>query len=95
MAAFVAARTAFFDEQLLRACATGNHQVVIVGAGYDGRSLRFRQPNIAFFELDHPATQADKLARLNDPGVDASDVRFVPLDIGCDSPVEALASSRR
>jgi methyltransferase (TIGR00027 family) len=60
----LAARTRFFDEQVLVAIAAGISQVVIVGAGYDDRALRFRSPGVRFFELDHPGTQADKASRL-------------------------------
>jgi methyltransferase (TIGR00027 family) len=60
----LAARTRFFDEQVLAAISAGVGQVVIVGAGYDDRALRFRSPGVRFFELDHPDTQADKARRL-------------------------------
>lgn len=60
----IAVRTRFFDEQVLDAIAAGIGQVVICGAGYDDRALRFRHQGVAFFELDHPATQADKARRL-------------------------------
>jgi methyltransferase (TIGR00027 family) len=58
------ARTRFFDERVLAALSAGTAQVVILGAGYDDRALRFRSPGVRFFELDHPATQADKARRL-------------------------------
>jgi methyltransferase (TIGR00027 family) len=58
------ARTRFFDERVLAATSAGTGQVVILGAGYDDRALRFRSPGVRFFELDHPATQADKARRL-------------------------------
>ena len=93
MAEYVAARTRFYDDTLLAACAAGTRQVVIVGAGYDGRSLRFRQPGVQFFEVDHPATQADKQARLRRLGIDADDVRFVPVDLGRASVAGALAAA--
>ena len=67
--ASLAARTRFFDEQVLAAISGGIPQVVIVGAGYDDRALRFRSPGVAFFELDHPGTQADKARRLRAMGV--------------------------
>jgi methyltransferase (TIGR00027 family) len=66
--ASLAARTRFFDEQVLAAIAAGISQVVIVGAGYDDRALRFRSPGVRFFELDHPGTQADKASRLRAMG---------------------------
>jgi methyltransferase (TIGR00027 family) len=62
------ARTQFFDEQVLAALAAGIRQVVILGAGYDDRALRFRSPGVRFFELDHPATQVDKRRRVRAVG---------------------------
>ena len=70
----LAARTMFFDELTLAAATSGTSQVVIVGAGYDCRALRFRHAGVRYFELDHPATQRDKQARLARLGVDAADV---------------------
>jgi methyltransferase (TIGR00027 family) len=64
MQARLAARTRFFDEQVLDALDRGISQVVIAGAGYDDRALRFRSPGVQYFELDHPSTQADKRRRL-------------------------------
>lgn len=93
MADYMAARTKFFDELLLGACRSGVRQVVIVGAGYDARSLRFRQPGVEFFEVDHPATQADKVARLSDLGVGIEDVHFVPVDLEYTSVADALATA--
>jgi methyltransferase (TIGR00027 family) len=60
----IRARTRFFDNQVMTAISAGVRQVVICGAGYDDRALRFRAPGVRFFELDHPATQTDKARRL-------------------------------
>src|SRR5271166_5603828 len=60
----IEARTRFVDEQVLAAIAAGVRQIVICGAGYDDSALRFRSDGVRYFELDHPATQADKLRRL-------------------------------
>jgi O-methyltransferase involved in polyketide biosynthesis len=68
----VEARTRFFDEQVLSAIAAGVRQIVICGAGYDDRALRFRTAGVRFFELDHPATQAAKARRLADLGVEVT-----------------------
>jgi methyltransferase (TIGR00027 family) len=59
----IAARTEFVDAEVMSALESGLRQVVICGAGYDDRALRFRTRGARFFELDHPSTQADK-ARL-------------------------------
>jgi len=71
--ASLAARTSFFDQQVMAAISAGVAQIVVLGAGYDDRALRFRAPEVTFFEIDHPATQADKLARLT--GILADDAR--------------------
>lgn len=65
MLASLEARTIFFDGQVTAAIAAGISQVVVLGAGYDDRALRFRTPGVTFFEVDHPDTQADKRARLS------------------------------
>jgi methyltransferase (TIGR00027 family) len=88
--AYLGARTRFFDLELLRACDAGIRQVVIAGAGYDGRALRFRRPDVSFLELDHPVTQGDKRRRLAELGVDVSHVRFVPVDFARDAVDRAL-----
>jgi O-methyltransferase involved in polyketide biosynthesis len=74
----IEARTRFVDGQVTAALASGVQQIVICGAGYDDRALRFRTEGVRFFELDHPATQADKAARLR--AVGAEGVRFLELD---------------
>ncbi len=80
-------------------CATttaigqGVDQIVSVGAGYDGRSLRYAHPGVRWFELDHPATQADKRAVLADLGIDAPGTTFVPADFARDDAAAALAAA--
>jgi methyltransferase (TIGR00027 family) len=90
---YIADRTRFFDETLLDALGRGVPQVVIVGAGYDGRGLRYRQPGVTYFEVDHPATQVDKRERLARAGADTSGISFVPVDFGHQSVAEALATA--
>src|SRR6266511_1491126 len=50
------ARTQYFDEVLLEEARAGLEQVVILGAGFDSRSLRFRDamPAARVFEVDMP-----------------------------------------
>jgi methyltransferase (TIGR00027 family) len=66
----IEARTRFVDDQVVRAIASGTRQIVICGAGYDDRALRFRTSGVRFFELDHPATQGDKARLLRAIAVD-------------------------
>ena len=79
------ARTQFFDAAVLDAIAIGCGQVVVLGAGYDVRSLRFRTPGVRYFEVDHPATQRDKRDRLERTKIAADDVTFVAVDFTSDS----------
>ena len=90
MARYLRARTAFFDRTVVDAIDGGTVQLVVVGAGYDGRSLRYARPDVRWFELDHPDTQADKLARLADLGIDARHVGFAAADFTADDPAAAL-----
>src|SRR5262249_10528773 len=69
----MARRTAFFDRVTLAALDRGVPQVVIVGAGYDGRPLSFATPGVTWFEVDHPATQTDKRARHSAGGAPTND----------------------
>lgn len=77
----MAARTRFIDEDLLEAVEGGVTQVVLLGAGYDGRALRFSDLALSWIEIDHPATQADKRQRLGRLGANTSHISFVSLDL--------------
>lgn len=83
-------RTRWFDGVTLRSIEGGIAQVVIVAAGYDCRSLRFRTPGVRFFELDHPATQADKRALLDALGADTAGVAYAAADFTCDDVAAVL-----
>ncbi|QHC29190.1 class I SAM-dependent methyltransferase [Streptomyces sp. HF10] len=88
----VGPRTVAIDEAL-RARATG--QLVILGAGLDTRAWRL--PELArtdVWEVDHPASQRDKRARLAEAGpglpTAARSVRFTPVDFAVDDLGAAL-----
>jgi methyltransferase (TIGR00027 family) len=85
---YLAARTSFFDRTVTGAIDRGVRQIVVGAAGYDARSLRYAKPGVRWFEVDHPATQRDKLARLKRLGIAAAGVRFVEADFTRD-PVAA------
>jgi len=88
--AHLRARTRFFDGQVLAALGRGTDQVVILGAGYDDRALRFRSPGVRFFEVDHRHTQADKRLRLQRMGAARSGPILVSADFGVDDVATAL-----
>ena len=97
---FLLARTRYMDDVLL-AEAAGSldgriDQLVILGAGYDARAYRFSDAlgeRVAVFEVDHPATQQVKIARLNQVLKPLpANVVFVPVDFNKDSLGERLAA---
>jgi methyltransferase (TIGR00027 family) len=90
---YLRARTGFFDRVVVGSMEAGIRQVVVGGAGYDGRSLRYAKPGTQWFELDHPATQADKLARLNRLRINPVNVRFVAADFAEDAVAHKLTSA--
>lgn len=56
-------------------------QVVILGAGLDTRAWRMNElADTTIFEVDHPASQADKRERLDNRPPAAAEVRFVTTD---------------
>lgn len=90
---YLLARTAFIDRVVVGALDRGVDQIVLLGAGYDGRALRYAGDAPVFFEVDHPDTQADKLERLRRLRLDASKVRFVAADFRCDDPGSLLVGA--
>jgi methyltransferase (TIGR00027 family) len=89
----LAARTQFFDEAVLSALAAGTRQVVICGAGYDDRALRFRTPEVRFFELDQGPTQADKARRLHGMDTDLSGLTLATADFRHHDVAAVLAAN--
>ena len=56
----IAARTLALDDFLTEAMAAGVSQVVILGAGFDGRAVRLAANGVTYFEVDDPLTQEHK-----------------------------------
>jgi methyltransferase (TIGR00027 family) len=89
----IIARTRFIDDCLEEALKADIHQLVILGAGYDTRALRFDnlKDTVAVFELDHPATQKVKLDRIKHYlETDLSHVRYVSIDFSKEDIAEKL-----
>ena len=85
------ARTVAVD-QAIRAAASP--QVVILGAGLDGRAWRMPElADVTVFEVDHPDSQREKRSRAESLQQTAHDVRFVPVDFTRDRLEDALASA--
>ena len=90
---YLAARTSFFDRIVVAALGRGVQQIVVGAAGYDGRALRYAKPGVRWFEVDHPATQQDKLRRLARLGIATPQVRFVEADFTRDPLAERLLAA--
>lgn len=86
-------RTRFIDGEVADAIGRGVDQVVILGAGYDGRALRFGGGPTRWFELDLESTQSDKRRRLAALGVSPAGVTYVPLDLMRDDLGAALENA--
>jgi methyltransferase (TIGR00027 family) len=62
---FIAMRSRFAEDSARRAIANGVRQILVLGAGLDTFAYRLeRTHDLRVFELDHPATQAEKRRRL-------------------------------
>jgi methyltransferase (TIGR00027 family) len=90
---YLEVRTRFFDGIVVRALDRGTRQVVTGGAGYDGRALRYATPGVRWFEVDHPATQRDKVARLRRLGIATAQVIFVAADFNSGDLPELLRAA--
>ena len=89
-------RARYAEEALESAVEAGIDQYVIIGAGMD--SFAFRRPDlmsrIDVYEIDHPFTQHQKLARIRQAGWTISPrLHFVSADLTKISAVEALEGS--
>ena len=85
------ARTVAIDDAVREAAHT---QLVILGAGLDGRAWRMPElRHITVFEVDHPDSQRDKRARVPRLTPASQDIRFVPVDFTRDSLDDALAKA--
>jgi methyltransferase (TIGR00027 family) len=85
------ARTVAIDEALR---AAASPQVVILGAGLDGRAWRMSElRDRVVFEVDHPDSQRTKRERSQGLTPMAQDIRFVPVDFERDRLDDALAAA--
>lgn len=88
---FLAARERYIDDTLKSFLEEGIQQLVILGAGYDSRAYRFNLTGVKTFEVDHPATQEDKLAKVRAIfGKSPHHVVYVPVDFNTQSLEERL-----
>jgi methyltransferase (TIGR00027 family) len=92
----VAIRSRLAEDSLREAVGRGTTQYVVLGAGLD--TFAYRQPGfgdrLTIFEVDQPSTQAWKIERLHEAGIDIpANLRFVPVDFNSGSLGNALAAA--
>jgi methyltransferase (TIGR00027 family) len=90
MRLFVAVRSRFAQDRLTQAVERGVRQVVVLGAGLDTTALR--NPHVAVFEVDHPATQEWKREQIAAMAIALpAGLRFAPVDFERQSLGDGLA----
>jgi methyltransferase (TIGR00027 family) len=80
---YMQVRTYALDREVARFAESGGRQLILLGAGLDARAQRLRHLGLRVFEVDHPATQAEKRRLAGDAAT------FVAWDFEHD-PVERL-----
>lgn len=87
------ARASFCADCLKTALLTGTKQYVMLGAGFDTFAFENAQllKKCRVFEVDHPKTQEDKIARIERAGLNARfSPIFVPVDFAKDDLKDRL-----
>lgn len=91
--AYVVARSRYAEDMLTEAVSAGTGQYVVLGAGLD--TFACRNPfadRLRIFEVDHPATQAWKRARLAEAGIrPPAGLEFAPVDFERETLAQGLA----
>lgn len=92
---FIAMRSRFAEDSARRAIDDGVRQILVLGAGLDTFAYRLEPTgDLRVFELDHPATQADKRRRLAEARIaEASHVAYVAHDFERGSMTAALKAA--
>ena len=88
---YLSCRNGFMDEALELAITKGFKQIVVLGAGYDSRAIRFSREHVRFFEVDHPNTQSKKNKKLYREH--KNNTQFVSVDFAKEDLEEKLLSS--
>src|SRR6266849_3839824 len=90
---FVAVRSRYAEDELARAVQRGVRQYVVLGAGLDTFAYRnsFPASRLRVFEVDHPATQAWKRARLQETRIPVPEsLTFAAIDFETQTLADGL-----
>jgi methyltransferase (TIGR00027 family) len=92
---YVICRTKVIDECVLLAARKNITQIVILGAGFDSRGIRFADQvgGARFFEMDVPVTQNAKIARYREMKIHSpEDLIYIPIDFDHESIPDKLST---
>jgi len=93
--AFMAARSRYAEDQFAQTYARGVRQYVVLGAGLDTFAYRAPYSDVRVFEVDHPATQGWKRARLSETGIAIPQhVSYAPVDFERETIIDGLARAQ-
>jgi methyltransferase (TIGR00027 family) len=90
---WVIARTKYIDDIFVHAGIEGFSQILLFGAGFDSRGVRFQSElkDAKIFELDAPTTQTMKIEQYRKRGIDVpSNLTFVPINFEKESVAQKL-----
>ncbi len=90
---YVIARTKYIDNIFKESIENGIDQILIFGAGFDSRAVRFAEKNIKtkIFELDTLHTQTAKIKQFRKKNISIpKDTILIPIDFHVDSVSEKL-----
>ena len=93
---YVISRTKLIDFEFKKALQDGVEQILIFGAGFDSRGIRFQDisKTARVFEMDVPVTQTAKIKRYKEKGIKIPEnLIFVSIDFDRQSIPERLAES--
>jgi len=96
MRTLFALRNRYAEDELVRTIEHGISQYIILGAGLD--SFAYRRPDllrtIDVYEVDHPASQTWKRARIEDLGIKIpARLHYVPIDFERETLTAGLAAA--
>lgn len=93
--AFAVVRHRYTEDELEKAIRRGVSQYVIMGAGLDSFAYRRRdlENKLKVFEIDHPASQEFKKARLREFNINPpGNLTFVPVDFETQTMMDELGT---
>jgi methyltransferase (TIGR00027 family) len=89
----LAQRTQVIDAEIARALGRGTTQMVLLGAGGDGRALRFAGGATRWFEVDRSQAHAEKKVRLDALGITTTGTCAIGIDLLSDDLGAALEAA--